>query len=98
MEVALRPDVPADRLRVSEQGLVYCSGVATDDAYRPLCRSHHSREGALRAAASRSAVVDAAVKAEMLRVDHAPGHSDECRICPALDRLDEAARNLMAAL
>jgi hypothetical protein len=98
MEVALRADVPPERIRIDEFGRTYCAGLDTDDAYRPLCRSHHSREGALRAAAARSPLIAAAVRADELRAHHPAGHRPGCAVFAALDDLDRAAAALLAAV
>lgn len=51
IEVALRADIPQEALRREpERNVLYYGGLDTENAYRPLCRSHHSREGALRTA------------------------------------------------
>lgn len=94
IEVALRADAPSALLARDPEGRTYYTGLDTEIAYRPLCRSHHAREGALRAAAARAPVIAAAVRATDLRLTHRPGHRQGCAVCATLDRMDLAAAAL----
>lgn len=93
IEAALRADVPRELITWSPRGPYY-AGLNTEDAYRPLCRSHHAREGTLRAAAERSPAVAGAVARDRLAVEHecAP----ECPACTAVAAFDAAAAACVA--
>lgn len=49
LELALRPGLPAVSIAFSKdhRNAPYYTGLDTENAYRYLCRSHHSREGGL---------------------------------------------------
>jgi hypothetical protein len=96
IEMALRVDVPPQLLRLSPEGAPYYAGFNTEDAYRPLCRSHHGREGALRAAAHRSPAVAAGVIRDRLQREH-ECTGDTCGVCRLLADFDVAATALVAA-
>jgi hypothetical protein len=94
IEVALRVDVFADLLVTGPSGPYY-AGLNTEDAYRPLCRSHHGREGALRAAADRSAAIAGAIARDRLAGAH-DCTGPTCLTCSAILSFDVAAELLVA--
>lgn len=91
IEMALRDGLPAELLRTSPTGSVYYGGLQTEEGYRPLCRSHHSREGGLRGAARRSAAVAVAAALELLREHTCSG---ACAVCADLVSYDAAVARL----
>ncbi|MFE7574705.1 hypothetical protein ACFU5Z_08210 [Streptomyces sp. NPDC057521] len=94
--MALRVDVPPQLLKFSPEGAPYYAGFNTEDAYRPLCRSHHGREGALRAAAHRSPAVAAGVIRDRLQADH-ECTGEGCQVCRLLTEFDSLAEALVSA-
>jgi hypothetical protein len=96
IEMALRVDIPTRLLTTSPEGSPYYPGFNTEDAYRPLCRSHHAREGALRTAAQRSPAVAAGVIHDRLRAEH-ECVAGSCAVCDLLAQFDAVAEALVEA-
>ena len=87
IEAALSPHIPIEDLSLAPSGALYYAGVNTEEAYRPLCRSHHVREGNLSAGVRRSPVVARAVRVEAVRNDHQC--DDGCDVCEWLRWYDK---------
>jgi hypothetical protein len=93
--MALRPDFPRPLLTMDPAtGALFYTGLNTEDAYRPLCRSHHGREGGLMAAASRSPRVAAAAVADRIRDEHGDC-SPFCGVCGIIMALDQTWAQLV---
>lgn len=97
LEAALRPDLPAEFLRVTDAGVTYYSGLDATIGYRNLCRSHHAREGQLMSALRRNPELLAARVAEWVRKRHT-GCESGCSVCTALSAYDAAVGALAAAV
>lgn len=94
LEAALRPDAPAHLLRHDGDGGMYYFGLDVLEGYRNLCRSHHGREGALRAAAQRDADLAIVLLVQRARGEHGELCPPPCAGCSALRAYDEAVKNL----
>jgi histidine triad (HIT) family protein len=95
-EVALRPGLPEESLRVApDTGAKYFSGLDSSIGYRVLCRSHHAREGGLMAALSRYSYLATSFAIEQMRSLHSDECAGECTACAALKQYDEAAAGVL---
>lgn len=95
IEVALRPSVPRSELREDPlTGSLFHPGLDPEYAYRPLCRSHHAREGALSATLRRYPALRDALIADKLRSEHGLSCELSCDACIAIRRYDEAVADL----
>lgn len=93
IESALRPDFPKDLLvKDPFGGSMYYPGKNTEDAYRPLCRSHHLREGSLNAASARSPRVELAVVSDRIREEHG---DCECSVCLLIDDISAMGETIL---
>lgn len=93
IESALRPDFPKDLLvKDPFGGSTYYPGKNTEDAYRPLCRSHHLREGSLNAASARSSRVELAVVSDRIRNDHG---DCACKICLLINDIEVIGETIL---
>jgi len=95
IEAALNPRIPIEELSVDpDTGALYYAKLDTERAYRPLCRSHHVREGNLAAGVRRDPVVARAIRVEAVRNDH---RCDDmpCEVCELLFRHDQAIKLLL---